>query len=150
MVIQSLQDLGAIIVAPGEYESNDLDNVMDEVSRRLGITDIHTSSSSDNVGGVGVGGGLRTPDKKRLSLLLSASDPQPSQWTVLQYAVRSGYIDLVSMLIQYGANIHHRINRGHGASTLYLAELYHGSSHPVSQLLSSNGATSLPPALQLQ
>jgi ankyrin repeat protein len=159
MVIQSLQDLGAIIVAPGEYASNDLDNVMalfyaahegriDEVSQRLGISDIHTSSSSGNADGVG--GGLRKPDRKRLSSLLSAADSQPSQWTVLQYAVRSGYIDLVSMLIQYGANIHYRINRGYGASTLYLAELYHGSSHPVSQLLSSHGAVSVPPVLQLQ
>jgi hypothetical protein len=126
-VAQYLLREGGVIAAPGVQ-------LYDELAR------FHAAAHEGNI--------------QELSDLLSSRprlvDEQDSNgWTALDFAVRSGNLACVKLLVQEGADLAHRTNRGLGASGLFLAEKYHGKDHPVSSFLIRNGGVSLSPTLDL-
>jgi hypothetical protein len=76
------------------------------------------------------------------------ADSDKNGWTALQFAVRAGHLELVKLLFTNGAELNHRTNAGKGASTLYLAEKYHGESHPMADFLRNNGGLSVASQLE--
>jgi ankyrin repeat protein len=76
-------------------------------------------------------------------------DTDRNGWTALQFAVRAGHLELVKLLFTNGAELNHRTNAGKGGSALYLAEKYHGESHPMAAFLRNNGGLSVASQLEL-
>ncbi len=66
-------------------------------------------------------------------------------WTPLHEGSRSGYTEIVEILLEKGANINEKTNTGETA--LYLAEETHGESHRIVQFLRDMGGISLGPEL---
>jgi ankyrin repeat protein len=82
-----------------------------------------------------------------LSAILSNSprlalEQDENGWTALQFAVRSGNLECVKLLVQKGADVNHRTNGGRGMSALFLAERYYGNDHPVATFLVVSGGLS--------
>jgi 26S proteasome non-ATPase regulatory subunit 10 len=126
-VAQYLLKEGGVIIAPGIKS-------YDELAR------LHAAAHEGNI--------------QELSDLLSSrpllvGEQDSNGWTALDFAVRSGNLDCVKLLVQEGADLAHRTNDGLGASGLFLAEKYHGKDHPVSSFLMRNGGLSLSPTLDL-
>jgi len=67
-------------------------------------------------------------------------------WQPLHEAVRSGHVHVVKYLIQKGANVNVRTNKGSGGSPLWWSEKTHGSRHPMTKLLVKHGAKSHAPS----
>jgi prolyl 4-hydroxylase len=126
-VAQYLLKEGGVIVVPGIKS-------YDELAR------FHAAAHEGNI--------------QELSNLLSSrprlvGEPDSNGWTALEFAVRSGDLNCVKLLVQEGADLAHRTNGGLGASGLFLAEKYHGKDHPVSSFLMRSGGVSLSPTLDL-
>lgn len=61
-------------------------------------------------------------------------------WTALHEAARKGEIEAITLLLDRGAEVNARTGvSGEGVSPLNLAKQYHGSDHPVAQLLEARG-----------
>ena len=74
---------------------------------------------------------------------LNASDQ--NGWQPIHEAARSGHEDVLEFLIEKGANLNTRTNKGQGGTPLWWAEKSHGKNHPVSKMLAKNGAISVGP-----
>jgi len=66
-------------------------------------------------------------------------------WQPIHEAARGGHLDVVAFLIEKGANLNSRTNKGKGGTALWWAELSHGKNHPVSKKLQTAGALKLGP-----
>ena len=74
-------------------------------------------------------------------------EPDENGWTPLHEAVRAGHVDVVYLLLQYGANVNEQTAFGQGHSPLRLAEKHHGDESELYEFLTSWGAVSLGPDL---
>jgi ankyrin repeat protein len=75
--------------------------------------------------------------------MINASDK--NGWLPLHEAVRAGDPDVVSFLLEKGADVNSRTDKnGNGPSALNWALKYHDEDHPVVELLKSKGAKDLP------
>jgi len=80
-----------------------------------------------------------------LEYLVNAKDS--NGWTPLHEGVRGGYSDVVSILINKGANINERTNHGRGGTALWWAIEQHGSDHEIVSLLEEFGGEIIGPEL---
>jgi prolyl 4-hydroxylase len=69
-------------------------------------------------------------------------------WTPLHEASRSGHIESVVLLVQYGADLNLRTAGGKGGTALYYAEKYWGQNHPVAQYLLKEGGVIIAPGTE--
>jgi len=74
---------------------------------------------------------------------LNASDQ--NGWQPIHEAARGGHREIVAYLIEKGANLNTRTNKGTGGTALWWAEKTHGKSHPVPKMLTAAGALKLGP-----
>lgn len=61
-------------------------------------------------------------------------------WLPIHEAARGGHTNVVSLLVDHGANIHEKTNFGDGQSPLELVLENHGETHPLYNYLESLGA----------
>jgi len=66
-------------------------------------------------------------------------------WTPLHEGARGGYQEIVEILVEEGADINAKTNRGE--TPLYWAEKQHGKKHPVAEFMRKLGAINLGPDL---
>ncbi|KAL7562109.1 hypothetical protein ACA910_019854 [Epithemia clementina (nom. ined.)] len=71
--------------------------------------------------------------------------PDTNGWKPIHEAARGGHAKLLQYLIDKGADVNERTNKGQGASPLWWALQYFQENHPAVLLLRRHGAVALPP-----
>ena len=84
----------------------------------------------------------------KLGNLVNAKDE--NGWTPLHEGTRSGYEDVVKVLIVKGTDINQTTGGSNGMSPLYIAREEHGDDSPIVEFLESLEALSIGPELVIQ